>query len=302
MGFDLGVFEDKELGVDFVEWLVDEQSLNIQSHFSKLWEYYANRLININAINGSVKKINESGRCYIQAQEYGLPSRITGMVHSSNIGVFGGQSIKEIQRKEVVIENDIGWRVNAAVDFLFGKPISFVCKSPDSQKSAEIEKLLKALFSANGGIGFFQDMAVLGSVYGFVDCLVRPGNELMERFTHSSSFDISFEEVLHLAQTIDLELIEAPRALPILENGDYRKIRYYIQHFHQKKNSLKSKGSFLSRLKLSGVNSFDDREVIAVTEIISSNVNKSRSPVVRSGGVIKNAVLLVFQFKSGEVL
>ena len=272
MGFDLGVFEDKELGVDFVEWLVDEQSLNIQSHFSKLWEYYANRLININAINGSVKKINESGRCYIQAQEYGLPSRITGMVHSSNIGVFGGQAIKEIQRKEVVIENDIGWRVNAAVDFLFGKPISFVCKSPDSQKSAEIEKLLKALFSANGGIGFFQDMAVLGSVYGFVDCLVRPGKELMEQFTHSCSFDISFEEVLHLAQTIDLELIEAPRALPILEDGDYRKIRYYIQHFHQKKNSLKSKGSFLSRLKLSGVNSFDAREVIAVTEIVSSNV------------------------------
>jgi hypothetical protein len=84
-----------------------------------------------------------------------------------------------VQRKEVVIENDIAWRVNATVDFLFGKPITFVSKSPDEPKSAEIESILKAVFAANGDIGFFQDMAVLGSVYGFVDCFVRPGEKII---------------------------------------------------------------------------------------------------------------------------
>ena len=45
-------------------------------------------------------------------------------------------------------------------------------------KRAEIEAILKALYAANGGIGFFQDMAVLGSVYGFVDCVVRAGEQI----------------------------------------------------------------------------------------------------------------------------
>ena len=72
-----------------------------------------------------------------------------------------------------MIENDIAWRVNAAADFLFGKPISLISRASDDRKRKDIEAILKALFAANGGPGFFQDMAVLGSVYGFVDCFIR---------------------------------------------------------------------------------------------------------------------------------
>jgi hypothetical protein len=270
MGFDLHIFKDPQLEADYVEWLVDEQSVDIQSHFAKLWEYYTNRMIENNNSGASDKKVNESGRCYVQAQEYGLPPRITGFTHSANAGIFGARSIKDVQRKEVVIENDIAWRINAAVDFLFGKPISFVSRAPDSQKRAEIESILKAVFEANGAIGFFQDMAVLGSVYGFVDCLVRPGGEILEQFTSSSSQTLSLKNVLQLAQTIGLELIEAPRALPVLEENDYKKIRYYLQHFYQKKNAVNRKSSFLARLLLQDKRSGDSRETIAVTEIISA--------------------------------
>jgi hypothetical protein len=270
MGFDLHIFKDPQLEADYVEWLVDEQSVDIQVHFAKLWEYYANRMIENNNSGASDKKVNESGRCYVQAQEYGLPPRITGFTHSANAGIFGARSIKDVQRKEVVIENDIAWRINAAVDFLFGKPISFVSRAPDSRKRAEIESILKAVFEANGAIGFFQDMAVLGSVYGFVDCLVRPGGEILEQFTSSSSQTLSLKNVLQLAQTIGLELIEAPRALPVLEENDYKKIRYYLQHFYQKKNAVNRKSSFLARLLLQGKRSGDSRETIAVTEIISA--------------------------------
>ena len=279
MGFEIDIFEDKSLEGDYLEWLVDTQSADIQKHFGRLWDYYANPKVETTGAGATDRKVNESGRCYVQAQEYGLPARITGLMHTGQAGIFGARPVSQVQRKEVVIENDIAWRVNAAVDFLFGKPITFVSKSPDEPKSAEIESILKALFAANGDIGFFQDMAVLGSVYGFVDCFVRPGDKIIERITSSSSQSLSadsryagsLDDVLQFAQTIDLELIEAPRALPVLEENDYKKIRYYVQHFGQKKNALSKKNSFLARLLSGGTQAGDNRRVVAVTEITSDN-------------------------------
>jgi len=270
MGFDLGIFADSELEPDFVEWLVDERSADIQTHFARLWEYYTNPMYDVGG-SACRRKISESGGCYAQGQEYGLPARITGLVRSAGLSVLDGRCVGDIQRKEVVIENDISWRVNAGVDFLFGKPVSFVCKSPDKPKRAAIERIIKTLFEANGGIGFFQDMAVLGSVYGFVDCLVRPGNEVLTHSISRSSHNLSLEEVLQLAQTIELELIEAPRALPVLEEDDYHKIKYYVQHFHQKMNSLAQRDSFWSRLWSGGSRRSEARQqVMSVTEIRSA--------------------------------
>ncbi len=286
MGFNLDIFGDEQLEAEYIEWLVDEQSVDVRGHFERLWEYYANPRMETADSSACDKKVNESGRCYVQAQEYGLPTRITGLVHNGQVGVFGARSARDVQRKEVVIENDIAWRINAAVDFLFGKPISFVSKSPDGRKRAEIDAVLKALFSANGGIGFFQDMAVLGSVYGFVDCLVRPGEKIIERTSSSSSADYrrgqaqtspsalceagAIEDVLKLVQTIGLELIEAPRALPVLDENDYKNVKYYVQHFYQKKNKLSKKSSFLSRILAGGKQSSNSRQVVAVTEITSA--------------------------------
>jgi hypothetical protein len=284
MGFDLDIFKDEQLEADYIEWLVDELSIEIAAHFSKLWEYYTNQIAEASGADSCYRKINEAGRCYLQAQEYGLPARITGLVHSANAGVFGARAVKDVQRKEVVIENDIAWRINAAVDFLFGKPISFVSKSPDSQKRAEIEAILKAVFEANGALGFFQDMVVLGSVYGFVDCLVRPGDEVFARVTSSSSQILEgrhgvlpLQDVLQLAQTIGLELIEAPRALPVLEENDYKRIRYYVQHFVQRRNALNRKSSFLSRLFSQRRQGGDSRQVVAVTETPAGRGMKTKS-------------------------
>jgi hypothetical protein len=281
MGFEVGIFRDEGLDVDFIDWLVDERSVEIQLYFGRLWEYYANT--RREGFVGGAAGRGERGRSYYQAQEYGLPSRITGVVHTGSGGVFNGQAVKDIQRKEVVIENDIAWRINAGIDFLFGKPVSIVCKSPDSQKRADIEAILKAVFAANGGIGFFQDMAVLGSVYGFVDCFVRCGGDITNvvslnsdfargsQYGNSSFLNSSFEDVLKAACGIELELIEAPRALPILEENDYKKIKYYVQHFYQKKNSLVRGCSFLSRLFSSVRRGGRGRETVSVTEIVSSN-------------------------------
>jgi len=223
MAFELEIFADERIDADYIEWLIDERSVDIQQHFNKLWEYYSNRAVDVSGLCAADRKVNESGRCYVQAQEYGLPARITGLSRSAQAGLFSGEPVRDVQRKEVVIENDIGWRINAAVDFLFGKTISFASKAADAQRRAEIETLIKAMFAANGGIGFFQDMAVLGSIYGFVDCMVRPGDKILSgapsrdlsRLGNSSHISNptkapAFEDVLDAARAIDLELIEAP--------------------------------------------------------------------------------------------
>jgi len=279
MTFDFTIFEDKSLSEEFIEWLVDEESVDIQSRFGKLWDYYRNEMCELAGVGGIEGKINESSRCYVQGQEYGLPARITGIVRSANSGIFGGKAVSDIQRKEVVVENDIAWRINAMVDFLFGKGVSFVSRASDSQKRAEIESILKAVFAANGAVSFFQDMAVLGSVYGFVDCVVRPGESFVDSsqnqyigFGDQSPSSItsqpsSFKQVLELAEMICLELIEAPRALPILDENDYKRIKYYVQHFYQHKNALSKKDGFLSRL-LRSKSSSNVRESVSVTEII----------------------------------
>jgi len=287
MGFELDIFSragDVGLDADYVEWLVDEHSVNVARHFGKLWEYYVNSMVEASGLGACERKVSESGRCYVQAQEYGLPSRITGLLRLGNAGALGGRPVTDIQRKEVVIENDIAWRVNAAVDFLFGKPVSFVSRSPDGQERSRTESIIKAVFAANGGISFFQDMAVLGSVYGFVDCFVRPGDRLTERTPNPSlshqprsndagsgpNGNDKFEEVLQSARDIGLELVEAPRALPVLDEDDYKITRFYIQHFVQKRNSVSRKNSFLARILSGGKRGSDTRESVAVTEITSA--------------------------------
>ncbi|MCX5673335.1 MAG: hypothetical protein NTU94_18625, partial [Planctomycetota bacterium] len=77
---------------------------------------------------------------------------------------------------------------------------------------------------------------------------------------------LPLSSVLQWAQAIDLELIEAPRALPVLDEDDYRVIRCYVQHFHQKKNSIRGKSSFLSRILGASAYPSDTRQVVAVTD------------------------------------
>jgi hypothetical protein len=266
MGFKLDIFGDEGLDAAYVEWLVDEQAAAIGRHFSRLWDYYSNPMVEATVGNAPDARTNERGRPYVQAQEYGLPARITGLVHCPQAGAFGSQAVRDIQRKEVVIENDIAWRVNALADFLFGKPISLISKA-DGPKRNDIEGIIKAVFAANGGLGFFQDMAVLASVYGFVDCFLRPPVTSTPRVP--SLHQPPLDAALSMAGAIDLELIEAPRALPVLDEDDYRVIRCYVQHFHQKKNSIRGKSSFLSRILGASAYPSDTRQVVAVTEITS---------------------------------
>jgi len=281
MPFDFTNFNSNSLNADFVDWLIDEQWVNMQIHFGRLWDYYQNPMYSATGLSAADAKLNETARTYVQAQEVGLPARITGITRTEMSGLLGGKTIADIERKEVVIENDIGWRISAMVDFLFGKGVDIVSRAQDKSRRAEIDRILKQVFNANGGVRFFQDMAVLGAVYGFVDCVVRPGQKIIDYYarqpstkisnTSSSSSKTFFEQVLELVCDCSLELIEAPRALPVLDERDFRKINFYIQHFIEQKNETAVEGNFLRRL-LGGKGSGAARQSTAVTEIIAPDL------------------------------
>ncbi|MEN6385567.1 MAG: phage portal protein [Phycisphaerales bacterium] len=269
MGFDFTNFETTGLSSNYIDWLVDEQWVDMQNHFGRLWDYYQNPMYCPAGLSAADAKMNESAKTYIQAQEIGLPARITGIKRTTKSGVVGGKAAADIERKEVVIENDIGWRINAMVDFLFGKGVDIVSRAEDTSRRKEIDKIIKSVFDANGGVRFFQDMAVLGAVYGFVDCIVRPGQKIAD-YLQMPNMNLGANELMELISDCNIELIEAQRALPILDERDYRKINFYVQHFIEQKNDIASEGNFLRKL-LSPGNGNSGRKSIAVTEIISSD-------------------------------
>ncbi len=275
MSFDFGIFGDAALSESFVQWLIEEVLPGRSARCSRLWDYYRNPMIDNVRPAAPDGTEAESARYYIQAQEMGLPARITGQVFDAQTGITARRSAADLQRKEVVIENDIAWRINAMVDFLFGKGVTLLSRASEAARRRDIEAIITAVFEANGGAGFFQDLAVLGAVYGFADCIVRPGGRLNERLQRPSPgrpvpqdvSNPSFHSVLTMASMIALDLIEAPRALPILEEDDYRQIRYYVQHFTQCKNQTADDAGFLNRFFRGRAGGARQRQV-EITEIL----------------------------------
>ena len=142
--------------------------LNVQGpRFRRLWAYYRNPMRPC----GVPPEEQGSERPYRQAQEWGLPSRITGL--RSGLEIFAASAVDGVARKEVVIENDIAWRIDTIVDYLFGKPIVINSAANDPNRRPLLEALLRRILACNGGIVFLQQLALLSAVYGYVDVLVK---------------------------------------------------------------------------------------------------------------------------------
>ncbi len=225
MSYEFDIFEG---GLDegYVEWLTGDEYISRAIRFEKLWNYYENPTTTSIAGNNS-----GSGRTYQQWQEYGLPLRITGISRSFWGGLESGENNGRIARKEVVVENDIAWRIDTIVDFLFGRKFSITSRASDPDRAGEIERVLNAIFEANGGMQFFQQLALMGSIYGFVDVIVRTDKLFAEQQEISTSLERCADKVV-------LEIIEPVRSLPVLNENDYRRIEYYIQHYYKQHNEL----------------------------------------------------------------
>lgn len=181
--------------------------------YDKLWAYYRNPIELVRASGGAVGVGGSVRGWYRSAQEVGLPARIVG--HGSVPGGIGD----ERGRREVVIENDIGWRVAAMVDFMFGSPIRIESLAEDEATRGRIEEVLERVWEASGGIALLQDMATLGHVFGHVDLLVRVDEQ-----------GLIGSRLPHAARWISIEPIDARRGVAVLSETDYRAIDLYALH------------------------------------------------------------------------
>lgn len=156
---------------------------------ARRWRYYRNPSVP-----------GRSGACPAQVQ--GLPERLQPA---------------EGRSREIVIENDIAWRVHTLVDFMFGKPLELTPQVSDPQRADAIRRFLRAVIEVNGGVNLFQDAAVLGTVFGHVDLLLRVRG--------GGPFNLA--DPVDAASRFVIEPVDARRGIPVLADDDYRRLTGY---------------------------------------------------------------------------
>ena len=235
MPLDLEPFGDVGLSEPVLEALLGEHASTVEPELERLWRYYRNPVEFARVHGGIAGSARSSGGRH--AQESGLPARLRGRTN-------GALTDDRAAEREVVIENDIGWRVEAMVDFVFGKPMRILSTAADANKRREIEMILDAVWEASGGIALLQDMALLGAVFGHVDLLLR-FDELFEsaRRLRSGSGQVSIERAVELARRLRIEGVEARRGVPMLDPNDFRRILAYVIRSDVQTNDVESGAS-----------------------------------------------------------
>lgn len=230
MAFRLGAFADVGLDEALLKLVLTEHTTRAKPRLDKLWAYYRNPLQPIGpadpppdsplaaALAGLAAR-SRTGNWYRLAQEIGLPPRVTGLGSSEP-----GLDDRNRPRREVVIENDIAWRIHAMIDFLFGQNIKLRSHAAQPADRARIEAALQRVWEDSGGIGLLHDAALLGHVFGHVDLLVRApaGDEL---------------------RPVTIETIEPRRGTALADPADYRRLRAYILHYTRELNAVETAGA-----------------------------------------------------------
>jgi hypothetical protein len=216
------------------------------ARFQRMHAYYTNPITPLHPSAAD----NTSTPPYRQAQEWGLPARITG-IRPARGALFATTAAATIpagtSRKEVVIENDISWRIQTQLDYLLGDEVQVLSASPQPELAAVLTRLLALIFARFGGQTFFQQLALIGSVFGHVDVLVKLDTSAVAAVrmgdapTHTPlpgdgpdpspapTLDTLTEHRLRqLAGCIILEIIDPLRGIPILHPTDFRQVLQYI--------------------------------------------------------------------------
>jgi hypothetical protein len=247
MPFHLDAFSDIGLDPALLGLLIAGHAESTLPRFERFWTYYRNPACQRSASGDPLSGFRGAGRPRL-AQESGLPPRITGSSRNP--------ASDDRARAEIVIENDIAWRVQTMVDFMFGRPVQIVSTAADPAVRLEIERTLDAAWEASGGIALMQDMALLGHVYGHVDLALRSAGPLLAADPAEAA-----------AESLRIEAIEPTRGIAMLASTDYRRIDAYIIHFARAMNRAE-RPSAVKRLLHPGLEPARARSTI--TEIQSA--------------------------------
>ncbi|MBX3359697.1 MAG: phage portal protein [Phycisphaeraceae bacterium] len=195
--------------------------------FRRLWAYYRNPVTRLSPRPGS-----RLAKPYRLGQEQGLPHRFR-----DEPAPLPGDGPRA--DKEVVIENDIAWRLHTMIEFMFGRPLRFVSLADDPRTRSRIEAALDRVWEASGGIALLQDLALLAHVYGHVDLIVRPAP--------ASPIHQPGADPADPAAAARIEAVEPTRGLALLNPDDFRIIDAYILHYQRESAAVEPAPSGFAR-------------------------------------------------------
>lgn len=211
MTYRLDGFADVGLDEALLKLALDEHRAGVRPRQDRLWTYYRNPLSPL------VQGRPPAGRWYALPQESALPPRF---------GTRGGGMLPDDRtpRRDIVIENDIAWRIHTMVDFMFGKTVGVASLAKDPETRDAAARAVERVIERSGGMALLQDMALLGHVFGHVDLALRVSDDLRGMsFTGSP-----LERALAAAEHLRVEIIDPRRGVPILDDDDYRTLRAYV--------------------------------------------------------------------------
>lgn len=266
MAYALEPFNTIGLNEPLLELLLAQHTHQTLPALSRLWNYYRNPLAEATLSGGSAGA---------PAQVAGLPQRIRQ----------GNDEASGTAAREIVIENDIAWRIHTLVDFMFPSSPRLRSSAADPHTRRTIELVLESIIDANGGDGLWHSAALFGSIYGWVDFLINVdglATQAARRLSSASQGDRpgeapskpDAEAVAELVRPlVVIETVEAPRAIALVNRADYRQLDAYVLHYRQYVNEVE-RPNWLTRLAR-GISRFhaapEQRATVEVTEIYSQS-------------------------------
>ena len=202
------------LSLDKVERLLAAHEANVRPRLDLMWRYYRNPL----TLSRGGNTCGSGAGAYDIGQRAGLPARLIGR---ASAGLDD-----RARTREIVVENDIAWRVHTMVDFMFGKPLRLVSTARNEASRDRIERMLDAVWEGSGGISLLQDMALLGHVYGHVDLVLRVDEARLR--TLAGTADAT--DPWHVRECMRVEVIEPTRGVPVVRDGEWRELAGYVIH------------------------------------------------------------------------
>lgn len=215
MPLNLEPFADVALDERTFRALLDAHHRDRLPRLTRFWNYYRNPAMPPRQGCGARAT---SARPRL-AQEEGLPRRLTDPRVPDD---------RDPADREIVIENDIAWRLHALLDFMLSRRITIRSTARDESVRRDVERILDAVFEASGGIALLQDAALLASIYGCVDFLLRADDFF--RSPRTDRAPGGADAAVESAEALRIEIIEPLRAAPHLSREDFRILDAYLIH------------------------------------------------------------------------
>ncbi|NRA57195.1 MAG: phage portal protein [Phycisphaerales bacterium] len=265
MAFNLAPFTDTTLSSEALELILAEHERDIAPRLRWLWGYFRN------------EPSRPGGEL---PQATGLPPRLRGAWDP-----WSDDRMVDAAASEVVIENDIAWRLYTMIDFMLPEPVVLLSTADEASQRRQIEAALDAVWEASGGMSLLHDALLLGHVYGHVDLLLRCDVERLTALAPDLDALLELPDEV-LAEAIRVEAIDPTRGVPVVDAADYRRLEAYAIDFTRRTSETDEHdrhGNALASERVTEVLSGAWRQTYVDGELVSEGPNRAspgRVPVV----------------------